>query len=739
MRTLSNKLVKEPAWTRYVLALTSCATAVSIENLLGHYSQAPVTPFLTAFGAVIISGAGAGAGPGLLTTIILTIWSALDLSWQHLAGADISVRCALFFIDGVLLSIGSARMWQSIQDAAESEAWHRQLVETASEGIWVHDQSGLITYANTRVGEILGLSADELIGRNVGEYFLPVDLPIERVRATNLHSRRKEQFDRRLRKADGSEVWVLACCNLIESDARSGPGTRVLEMMTDITERKRAEHALVRSEQRFRNLFEGVLEGVYQSTPDGRILAANPMLLKMLGLKSEAELNDVHIARDLYLDPSVRPRLLEQLERDGAFQNVEYELRRRDGQVISVLENARVVRDENGIVLYYEGTLTDITRSKRIEEQLRQAQKLEALGRLAGGVAQDFNNVLTLITGFAQLALSELPASHPARSNTEQVLHASESALGLTRQLLTFSRRHAPPDATIDLNKAVARSAAPVQAGIDVRPDSGELLVHASQPQIDLIIRELAARASSLARRRTSAAPLQLTTTSVNMTPDFCDGNTDIQPGVYAVLSVTAADPSRPGGNDVTAIEPTPVTPLAVMQPGEAAAMGLSVMQATVMHCGGFVVRNAESAFSIFLPCAMTSEAPAELTTELAAGATILLVEDEPLIRELSRDILERQGYRVVLAVDEQEAEKVSGGNTCFDLLITDIRTPDGSGIDLARRLRTRHPAMKVLYISGYAEDELQDSAALEGAAFLQKPFSADSLGRKIRHILNRA
>ena len=239
-------------------------------------------------------------------------------------------------------------------------------------------------------------------------------------------------------------------------------------MMTDITERKRAEYALRRSEERFRNLFEGVLEGVYQSTPDGRLLAANPMLLKMLGLANEGELKDINIARDLYVDPRVRQRLLEQLDRDGSYQHVEYDLRRRDGEIITVLENSRVVRDENGSLLCYEGTLSDITPRKRIEEQLRQAQKVEALGRLAGSVAHDFNNVLTIITGFAQLALSELPPSHPARPSTEQMLDAADRAMALTKQLLLFSRRQAPAEGSLDLNHAIERSEAARQGGLVV-------------------------------------------------------------------------------------------------------------------------------------------------------------------------------------------------------------------------------------------------------------------------------
>jgi two-component system, cell cycle sensor histidine kinase and response regulator CckA len=713
------------------MALTSCAAAIGLELACGQYAMAPVNPFLTGFGAVIFSGAWAGAGPGLMSTMLLAVWSGYDLAQEGLAISHVVLLCSLFGIDGVLLALGSSRMWRSIKEAAESERWHRQLVETAAEGIWVHDEQGTISYANARMGEILRVRTEDLQGRNVEEFFLPKDLSMERVRAANLSSR--QQFDRRLRRSDGTEAWVLACCNPIQQDRGSGTVSRALEMMTDITERKRAEHALVRSEQRFRNLFESVLEGVYQSTPDGRILAANPMLLQMLGLKNEAELNDVHIARDLYVDPGIRQRLLEQLERDGGFQNVEYELRRRDGQIITVLENARVERDETGGVLYYEGTLTDITRSKRMEEQLRQAQKVEALGRLAGGIAQDFNNVLTLITGFAQLALSELPPSHGARLNTEQVVHASESALALTRQLLSFSRRHAPPESSIDLNQAIQRSEAVRVAGIGVALAMEELPVYASLLQIDLIIRELSSRVSAMARRHKAAARLELRTAAQHLNETLCSGHANMQPGHYAVLSIGIAERA-----DERRMPGSPDGPFAVMQPGEGAAMGLSVMQATVMHCGGFVVRHADTGFSAFLPRALQAIAARPGLADTEQGETILLVEDEPLVRELSRDMLERQGYRVILAANAVEAERLSATAGGFDLLITDTHMPQINGAELARRLRVGNPALKVLYISGYAENDQPErhDIAIDGAAFLQKPFSADSLGRKIRQML---
>jgi two-component system, cell cycle sensor histidine kinase and response regulator CckA len=605
-------------------------------------------------------------------------------------------------------------------------------VETAAEGIWVHDENSVITYANVRMSEMLGVAVEDLVGRKVDEFFAPADLSMERIRAGNLRAGRKEQFDRRLRRTDGSEIWVLTCCNLIEGEI---PGA--LAMMTDITERKRAEYALRRSEERFRNLFESMLEGVYQSTPDGSILAANPMLLQMLGFANEAELK-AKTVQEFFVDPNVRQRLQEKLERDGGIQNVEYELRRRDGQIITVLENGRAVRDENGAVLYYEGTYTDITLRKRMEEQLRQAQKVEALGRLAGSVANDFNNELTVIAGFAQLALSALPPEHPARASTEQAIEAADRAIALTRQLLLFSRRQAP-EGSLDLNHAVERSAAARQGELVVSLSREPAPVYATQKQIEPIIRDL----TGSLKRRFPSASLEVRTELTNLNEEICRRCAEAQPGPYAVLSV-----GQLSGGRVSDLFEEPR--FEAMQAGESAALGLSATHAIVIQCGGFIVpgrrqpgrdpQNASS-FHVFLPRAARAEEesvpPAVSNT---GGETILLVEDEPLIRELSRDMLERQGYRVILASNAKEAEQLSGGAGKFDVLITDAVMPNISGPELARRLRTSHPGLKALFISGYAEEPpVRDDSGAEGASFLQRPFSADSLGRKIRQMLSRA
>jgi len=659
-------------------------------------------------------------GPGFAATALLVVWSAFDLPGHRISAANTVIRCGVFMAEGVLLSIGSSRLRRFMRDATASETWHRQLVETAAEGIWVHDEQGQITWANARMAEMLGITVEDLTRRKVEEFFFPEELSMERVRAANLRDRRKIQFDRRLRRADGAEIWVLTCCNLLDSDVLFGQAPVYLTMMTDITERKRAEYALRRSEERFRNLFESLLEGVYQSTPDGRILAANPMILEMFGIAQE-ELKDLNVARDFFPDPNLRKRLLEQMERDGGYRNVEYELRRRDGQIITVLESARAVRDDNGAVLYYEGTMTDITPRRRMEEQLRQAQKVEALGRLAGNIAADFNNSLTVITGYAQLALADLPPGHPARPNIERALDSAERAVGLTKHLLLFSRRQARAADRFDLNQAIECCEAAHPLAVSVSQDAAP--VYATQEQINAIVRDLIAHLGS----RLPSAALALKTEVTDLNEEISLQCASVPGGPYAVLSIGDANALETLGDLLR--DPF----LAGMQAGESAAAGLSPAHAIVAQCGGFIVCRP-AGFHVFLPSAAPSSDSG--WQPAPGGQSILLVEDEPLIGELSRDMLERQGYRVVLASNAREAEQISRTAGSFDLLITDAVMDTITGPELARRLRTVNPRLKVLYISGYA-DSAERAHAPDGGAFLEKPFSAESLGRKIRQILS--
>ncbi|MEP6715612.1 MAG: PAS domain S-box protein [Terriglobia bacterium] len=594
-----------PFWSRYLFAFSVSGLAWLAQICLTRWFGVPAMPFLIGFTAVIVSATGAGFGPGISSIAAVTAFgSAIFLRESGYSTREIMARAAIFILEGLLLCVGIVRLQRAANRAARNEDWSRRVVETASEGIWVLDERGIVTYANPRLGEITGVQVDELVGRRSEEIFFPEDLSIERIRFESRRVGMKEQFDRRLRKSDGTEVWVLTSSNTFWN-----PKTEtlaVLSMMTDITERKNAEYALRRSEAKFRGLFENVLEGVYQSTPEGRIVAANPMLLRMLGVASEADLNDVDIASDFYVDTALRTQLIERLDQEGSFQNVEYELRRRDGETITVQENARVVRDEEGKPLYFEGTLTDITQKSRLEAQLREGQKAEALGLLANGIAHDFSNILTVISGYAHLVLADLNPSHTAYVSAGHLMTAADGAAGLTAQLLSFSRREMEAAALTELNWVVREAEQPLHTFLNaLRPGAkislilslhpGPLPVHADAEHIRQILMNLTA---ALRGRVVEGGGVRIGTSSAGA------GAADLPPAAravacdYAILSVGDAEPLafRPGVEDAADIQ------------------GISATRTLLALYDGFLTTEnplgGGLCFSVYLPVLPTFEKP---------------------------------------------------------------------------------------------------------------------------------
>ncbi len=324
--------------------------------------------------------------------------------------------------------------------------------------------------------------------------------------------------------------------------------------------------------------------------------------------------------------------------------------------------------------------------------------------------------------------------------------------MALTKRLLSFSRRQAPAEGSLDLNVAIERAApalhlmlgAPL-TGDNTGGEKARVLmvccqepvpVYASQTEIELTLMSLAA----YVRKAPPRDQLELKTELVHLGEEICRRCDDAQPGRYAALTVrSAGDPSARGSAIGLFANPS----FRTMDAGESAVCGIFSTHAVVTERGGFIATDHGSgallAFHVFLPCAIAPIGGETVNGLSAGGETILLVEDEPLVRELSRDMLERQGYQVVLASDANEAERMSAVAGSFDLLITDAVMPSISGVELARRIRASHPGLKVLFISGYSDQPGErDQTAADGAAFLQKPFSADSLGRKIRQILSR-
>ncbi len=676
-------------WRGYAVAFLFTLAAFLFREEVGRLVGEPISITLCGLAAIFGSIWVAGLGPSLFSAALTSVWFIANegthdpVFWIH---------DGLYIVEAAAFCFYGRQLRAARDEAAEGADWQRRLVETAGEGIWTVDPNGIIRNANPRIAEMLGCRVDQIIDHPVEEFLFPEDIPAERIRFQNRRPGVRDQYDRRLRRADGSELWTLACSSPYTARDRDAG---ILTMMTDITERKQAEHALRRSERRFRELFENVREGVYQTSLDGRILAANPELLRMLGFTHEDELNVPGVVKGTFVDPELHLTLRDRLERAGSYANVEFQLRTRDNRVITVRENARVVRDEDGEILYFEGTLTDITEKLRVEQQLRDAQKMEALGRLAGGIARDLRSIGDTMAAGLRHAIEAIPQESPALPALASVTRSLAGASALTHQILDFSQRHVGAHAASDLNACVRdfeprlRSAA--ECEIAVRCCDEPALMFADPGHIEQIL--------------------------LSLITYFGDG------------PVTIATSIESAG---------PFACLSVSGPGQSHSAGaVATSQAILAQYGGFLNVRSEPEllrFTIYLPLASAPKAP-DSGGSFGTAVTVLLVEEEPLIRELSRDMLEGQGFRVLMAANADEAERIARGPQVVDVLVSS-RATDARGASLFHVLRSLRPSLKVLFIAGYADGTPGSGALPAGAAMLQKPYSGEVLGRKIRELI---
>ena len=509
-------------------------------------------------------------------------------------------------------------------------------------------------------------------------------------------------------------------------------------------ERKRAEEALARSETTYRSLVEDSPFGIFRSTPDGRLLAVNPALVSILGYDSEAELLQKNMAADVYVDAAQRARLLDEVVKLDSLTG-ESLWRRKDAKTITVRHTARVVRDAAGRVDYFNVLVEDITERKLLEAQLRQAQKMEAVGRLAGGIAHDFNNLLTAILGSADLLLDTLSPDAPEREDLDEIRKAANRAADLTRQLLAFSRQQVLAPQVLDMNALVANLEKLLRRliGEDVElrtvlaPDLGA--VRADPGQLEQVIVNLAVNSRDAMPQ---GGQLTIETANVEFDEAYAAEHFPAEPGSYVLLAVTDTGTGMDAQTKSHIFEPFFTT----KEKGKGTGLGLATVYGIVKQSDGYIWVYSEpghgTSFMIYLPRVPDAPGPVRPAFEPSASArgseTVLAVEDDEMVRALIRRMLETRGYTVLLASHGDEALRLLERHPgCIDLLMTDVVMPGMSGRDLADRVAELRPSIKVLYLSGYTDDAIVRHGVLEpGIAFLQKPFTADRLARRVREVL---
>jgi two-component system, cell cycle sensor histidine kinase and response regulator CckA len=554
------------------------------------------------------------------------------------------------------------------------------------------------------------------------------------VRATQ--EKRAHELEYRMMAADGRTVWLRDMVTVV---IEHGQAVTLRGVMVDITQRKRAEGTVRESEERFRQLAEAANEGI-AIHEGGRILEANQALAAMYGY----ELADVLGRHALELAAPESRELVCHNIRSGYDKPYEAVGLRKDGTMFPVELHGKAIPYQERMVRVT--LIRDLSERKHLEAQLRQAQKMEAVGRLAGGVAHDFNNLLTVISGYSDLLLSELDPGDPLHRHAAAINNAAARATGLTRQLLAFSRRQVLQPTALDLNAVVTETGKMLQRliGEDIAlvttldPALGR--VNADPGQLEQVILNLAVNARDA---MPEGGRLTLETANVELGEADAHRQVGVIPGRYVRLTVRDTGIGIDAATQSHLFEPFFTT----KELGKGTGLGLATVYGIVTQSGGHIEVDSTpgrgTTFRVYLPQfeeGLEAVEPAAASPTPPQGLeTLLLVEDEVGVRGVVQEILQSAGYTVLAASDGEGALRLCTQHAGpIHLLLTDVVMPGMSGPTLASRLTAMRPAMKVMYMSGYTEDAIVHHDLLDpGMVFLPKPFTLQTLVRKVRESLD--
>ena len=642
---------------------------------------------------------------------------------------------------GVLLLIGIGLSSVVLNQIRNSEEKYENLINAANDAILVIDaQTRIVLEANNKAGEILGIPERQLVGRPESRLYAANSIQASVLTPTASGTARSQELE--LLRADGTTVPVEVSASATELSGRPA----ILGIFRDIRDRRQAAAILRRSEERFGYLIQNLSDVITVVAVDGTMLYHSPSIERVAGYKP-SELIGKSLFSVIHPDdePAVRAALERVTLKTGSAAPPEYRFRRKDGSWVwleSVGNNLLNDVAVGGIVV----TSRDVTGRRGLEEQVRQSQKMEAVGRLAGGIAHDFNNLLMVIQGYAEIVLQEESAGPAVRKSVETIVRTTESAASLTRQLLSFSRKHVFSPQVLDLNLLVNRMSEmllgvlrdEMEFAVKLAPDAG--CVNADPGQVEQVIMNLVVNARDAMPQ---GGKLILETAYIGST-SRSRRSFALPVGDYVMLSVADNGVGMNPDTQSRIFEPFFTT----KSKDEGTGLGLSVVYNIVRASGGHVRVSSElgrgSTFQVFLP-RVAAPAKPQLPEIPAEGTrvgveTILVAEDQPDLRWMICQFLQELGYSVLEAKDGGDAVALAEHyKGTIDVLLTDIVMPHLRGSEVARRLLASRPGMKVIFMSGYTEGGFSDIPGGEhepGTTLLQKPFELDALALKIREVL---
>jgi len=527
----------------------------------------------------------------------------------------------------------------------------------------------------------------------------------------------------------------------------------------DITERKRAEDARKQAEEKYRNIFENILEGIYRTTPAGRFVILNPAFARICGYASPEEMMEkvTDIANQLYANPEDRLRFRKLIVAEGQVKGFDVQFKHPTKGLVWVSIQSNPIRDEQGNILYYDGTIEDITERKQAEEErkvlqerLQRSEKMEALGNLAGGVAHDLNNVLGLVVGYAELLLMDADESSSIRPQLVNIMNGGLKAAAIVADLLTLARRGVPGRKVLNLNWIIADSQqlpefeklSSHHSSVRIRTDLEPDLVNISGSSVHLG-KTLFNLVSNASESMTKGGIVTIKTANQYLEKPI-QGYDEVREGDYVVLSVSDTGEGIPAADLKRIFEPF-YTKKVMGRSGT--GLGLAVVWGTVKDHHGYINVESEegkgSIFTLYFPVTredISAEASAISISEyMGSGESILIVDDVKGQRDLAATMLQKLNYNVASVSSGEEAIEYLKEHK-IDLMVLDmIMDPGMDGLDTYKKVLEIHPGQKAIIVSGFSESDRVITAQTLGAgAYVRKPYVIEKLGLAVRKELDR-
>ncbi len=630
-----------------------------------------------------------------------------------------------------------------------SEQYYRQLINTSPDGIAIVDPNGILKFASPKMYEIFNLPPEiNVVGKSIIQWIAPEDQAkvIKNIRNLVVTKTTIGVTEYKLVRHDSSKFWGEFMASAV-LDAK-GSITGIMVVCHDITERKQAEELVRASELKYRDIFTWSPVGIFQATVEGRVRTANESLAHILGYESADELLGLSMQRDIYFNSREGAMHFEDHQHSKESQVItsEYQWKKKNGSPVWISLTCHTVSDDSGNAIYHEGFVHDVTRRKMLEEEIRQAQKLESMGTLASGIAHDFNNILGIILGHASLLERVSKDSPGMHSSIESIMKATQRGAALVRQLLTFARKTETFVESVRINDIIQELAKliaetfPKSIRVITELASGLPSTRGDASQLHQVVLNLSVNA----RDAMPNGGMLIFSTSLVSKETVREKFPTADSAEYTCITVSDTGTGMDENTRRRIFEPFFTT----KGLGKGTGLGMSVVYGIVESHRGFISVESElgkgTIFTIFLPAEVgIEEGSAESVGEeesLGGTETILVVEDEEMLRIILQETLEQKGYHVLTAGDGEEAVEVfSQHQRDIAVVVSDVGLPKLTGDKVFFLIKKIAPSVRVILASGFLEPDLKAGLLKAGVdGFVQKPYRQHEILAKIRLVLDQ-